>query len=58
MSAGFDVLAAKIMKNNIFKDVTPCSPVNVHRRFGENYCYKGSVSGRTDHVENLISRVL
>lgn len=26
------------VKATIFCDVTPCIPVQVHRRFGDNYC--------------------
>jgi hypothetical protein len=34
---GFEVLAAVVMKNSIFWDVTPCSPLKVSRRFGGTY---------------------
>jgi hypothetical protein len=32
---GFEVLTAVVMKNSIFRDITPCSPLKVNRRFGE-----------------------
>jgi hypothetical protein len=35
---GFEVLTSVIMKNTVFWDMTPCSPVVVHRRFGRTYC--------------------
>jgi hypothetical protein len=31
---GSEVLTAVIMKRTIFWDITPCSPLSVHRRFG------------------------
>jgi hypothetical protein len=31
-------LPTMIMKNTVFWDVTPCSPVEVHQRFGGIYC--------------------
>jgi hypothetical protein len=27
----------KIMKSSVFWDITPCSPLNVHQRFGETF---------------------
>jgi hypothetical protein len=33
----FEVLRAMIMAHNIFYDVTPCSMVELHRRFGKKY---------------------
>jgi hypothetical protein len=35
--AGFEVLAAVVMKSTIFWDITPCSPLSVNRRFGGTY---------------------
>jgi hypothetical protein len=37
ISVGFGVLAAVVMKSTIFWDITPCSPLNVDRRFGGTY---------------------
>jgi hypothetical protein len=34
---GFEVLTAVVMKSSIFWDITPCSTLNVNRRFGETY---------------------
>jgi hypothetical protein len=34
----FEVLTAVVMKSFIFWDITPFSPVEVKRRFGETYC--------------------
>jgi hypothetical protein len=34
----FEVLSAVTMKRTIFWDVTLCSPVDVHQRFGGTYC--------------------
>jgi hypothetical protein len=34
---GFEVLTAVVMKNTIFWDITPCSPLTVNRRFGGTY---------------------
>jgi hypothetical protein len=34
---GFEVLTAVVMKSTIFWDTTPCSPLNVNRRFGGTY---------------------
>jgi hypothetical protein len=31
---GFEVPTAEVMKNSIFWDITPCSPLKVNRRFG------------------------
>jgi hypothetical protein len=36
--AGFEVLIAVVMKRFIFWDITPCSPLKVHRRFGGTCC--------------------
>jgi hypothetical protein len=33
---GFEVPMAVIMNSTVFSDVTPCNPVEVHIRFGEN----------------------
>jgi hypothetical protein len=32
---GFEVLTAVVMKNSVFWDITPCSPLKVKRRMGE-----------------------
>jgi hypothetical protein len=29
-----EILTAVVMKTSIFKDITPCSAVNINRRFG------------------------
>jgi hypothetical protein len=34
---GFEVLTTVVMKNTIFWDIMPCSPLSVNRRFGEIY---------------------
>jgi hypothetical protein len=34
---GFQVLTAVVMKGTIFRDITPCSPFKVNRRFGGTY---------------------
>jgi hypothetical protein len=34
---GFEVLTAVVMKNIIFWDITPCSPLIVNSRFGGTY---------------------
>jgi hypothetical protein len=31
---GFEILTAVIMKNSVFWNITPCSPLKVNRRFG------------------------
>jgi hypothetical protein len=33
----FEVPTA-VATNNVFFDITPCSPVKVNQRFGETYC--------------------
>jgi hypothetical protein len=33
----FEVLTALFMKSTIFRDITPCSPFKVNRRFGGTY---------------------
>jgi hypothetical protein len=33
----FEVLKAVVMKNTIFRDITPCIPLKVNRRFGGTY---------------------
>jgi hypothetical protein len=35
---GFEVLTEVVMKSTIFWDITPCSPLNINRRFGGTYC--------------------
>jgi hypothetical protein len=35
--AGFEVLTAVALKNTIFWDIRPCSPLSVNRRFGGTY---------------------
>jgi hypothetical protein len=39
---GFEVLTAVVMKNTIFWDITPCSPLKVNRRFGGTLPSSGS----------------
>jgi hypothetical protein len=34
MCVRFEVLTAVVMKNSVFGDMTPCSPLKVNRRFG------------------------
>jgi hypothetical protein len=34
---GLEVLTAVVMETSIFWDITPCSPLNVNRRFGRTY---------------------
>lgn len=34
---GLEVLTAAVMKSTIFRDTTPCSPLDVNRRFGRIY---------------------
>jgi hypothetical protein len=34
---GSEALTAVVMKSTIFQDITPCSPLEVNRRFGEIY---------------------
>jgi hypothetical protein len=34
----FEVLTAVVMKSSTFRDITPCSPVIVNRRFGGTCC--------------------
>jgi hypothetical protein len=34
---GFEVLTAVVMKNTIFWDITPCSPLKVNQHFGGTY---------------------
>jgi hypothetical protein len=34
---GFEVLTVVVMKNTIFWDITPCSPLKVNRRVGGTY---------------------
>jgi hypothetical protein len=34
---GFEVLTAVVVKNTIFWDITPCSPLNASRCFGITY---------------------
>jgi hypothetical protein len=33
-SVGFQVLTAVVMKNTLFWNITPCSPLKANRRFG------------------------
>jgi hypothetical protein len=35
---GFEILTAVIMKNSIFWDTMPCSPLKVNQYFGETCC--------------------
>jgi hypothetical protein len=34
----FEVLTALIMKGSVFWDITPCSPLEANKRFGETWC--------------------
>jgi hypothetical protein len=34
---GIEILTAVVMKSTIFWDITPCSPLEVNRRFGGTY---------------------
>jgi hypothetical protein len=34
---GFEVFTAVVLKSIFFWDMTPCSPLNVNRRFGGTY---------------------
>jgi hypothetical protein len=34
---GFQVLTAVVMKSTMFRNITPCSPLEVNRRFGRTY---------------------
>jgi hypothetical protein len=36
-TVGFEVLTAVVMKSTIFRDIAPCSPLSVNRRFGGTY---------------------
>jgi hypothetical protein len=36
-NVGFEVLTAVVMKSFIVWDITPCSPLKVHKRFGGTY---------------------
>jgi hypothetical protein len=47
----FDILARMDMKNNIFRDVTPCSLVEFHRRLGVTFCLHLQ-DGRISQVSN------
>jgi hypothetical protein len=46
---GFDALTAVLMKNNIFCDITPCSPLKVNRCFGGTYRLKSKVITENTH---------
>jgi hypothetical protein len=37
MNVGFDVLTAVLMKNTVFWDIMPCSPLKINGRFGGIY---------------------
>jgi hypothetical protein len=37
MVVGLEVLTAVVVKSTIFRDITPCSPLKVSRRFGGKY---------------------
>jgi hypothetical protein len=37
--SGFEVIILVIMKGSIFWDITPCSPLNVNRRFGRTHLH-------------------
>jgi hypothetical protein len=57
---GIDVLAAEYIKRIIFSQVTPCSPIEVHGRFGETYCFliQGrKVSQEARHRQQIYSSV-
>jgi hypothetical protein len=47
-SVGFEVLTAMVMKSTIFWDITPCSPLNVNRRFGGTYYNSSPLSSLKD----------
>jgi hypothetical protein len=34
---GFEIFAAVVMKSAVLRDITPCSPLKVNRRFGGTY---------------------
>jgi hypothetical protein len=34
---GYEVVTSVVMKSTVFWDITPCSPLNVNRRFGGTY---------------------
>jgi hypothetical protein len=34
----FEATAAVSLKRTVFRDITPCSPVEAYRRFGGTYC--------------------
>jgi hypothetical protein len=36
-SVEFEFLTAVVMKNSVFWDITPCSPLEVNKRFGRTY---------------------
>jgi hypothetical protein len=57
ISADFEVLKAVVMKNAVFWDMTPRSPLKVNRRFGGKYrlhLHDGIISPeRNQSEENL-----
>jgi hypothetical protein len=44
---GFEVFTPVVMKSTTFRDITPCNPLKVNRRFGGTYLL---------HLQGLISR--
>jgi hypothetical protein len=50
ISVGFEVLTAVVMKSTIFWDITPCSPLSIHRRFGGTYRFH--LQGRKNKFSN------
>jgi hypothetical protein len=52
---GFEVFTAVVMKNIIFWDVTPCSPLSFNRRFGGTYSMLIIVI--SEDIETYISKI-
>jgi hypothetical protein len=53
----FEVLTAVGMKSSISRDITPCSPLTVSRRFGEK-CYLHLQNPRISQAINHLTALL
>jgi hypothetical protein len=48
---GSEILTASTTKNTVFWDVTPCSLVEIYRRFGETYFLRLQVAEKPNGVQ-------
>jgi hypothetical protein len=50
---GFEVVAAVVMKSYILRDIVPCSPLKINRRFrGFSFCEDTNQENGMKQLEN------